>query len=129
MSLLEDSAMKSSKPKTSSKKLVSKASSEQAIVEATAKLTAKNQTTIPTPVRAALGLSPMDKIKFHVLSDGRVELTKDSNQTEQFDPMVLAYLDFIEADIIANPQILTVLQRDEKLAKLLKDVELDENYS
>jgi antitoxin PrlF len=129
MSLLEDSAMKSSKPKTSSKKPVSKAGSDQAIVEATAKLTAKNQTTIPTPVRAALGLSPMDKIKFHVLSDGRVELTKDSNQTEEFDPMVLAYLDFIEADIIANPQILTVLQRDEELAKLLKDVELDENYS
>ncbi len=43
--------------------------------------------------------------------------------------MVLAFLDFIEADIIANPQMLTVLQRDEKLAELLKDVELDEDFS
>ena len=104
---------------------------EPKIVEASAKLTAKNQTTIPTSVRSALGLAPMDRIKFQILADGRVELTKASAQEEDevFDPMVLAFLDFIEADIIANPQMLTVLQRDEKLAELLKDVELDEDFS
>lgn len=100
------------------------------IVEASAKLTAKNQTTIPTSVRTALGLEPMDRIKFQILPDGRVELLKAPHQEEEeFDPMVLAFLDFIEADIIANPQILTVLERDEKLAELLKDVELDENLA
>lgn len=98
------------------------------IVEASAKLTAKNQTTIPTSVRSALGLEPMDRISFQIMPDGRVELRKASNQEEEFDPMVLAFLDFIEADIIANPQMLTVLQRDEKLAKRLKDVELDEDF-
>jgi antitoxin PrlF len=103
---------------------------EPKIVEASAKLTAKNQTTIPTSVRSALGLEPMDRIKFQILPDGRVELTKAAAQEEEvFDPMVLAFLDFIEADIIANPQMLTVLQRDEKLAELLKDVELDEDFS
>jgi antitoxin PrlF len=99
------------------------------VVEVAAKLTSKNQTTIPTPVRTALGLEPLDRIKFQILPDGRVELTKDSAQEEEFDPMVLAFLDFIEADIIANPQMLSVLERDERLAKLLKDVELDENLS
>jgi antitoxin PrlF len=99
------------------------------VVEVSAKLTSKNQTTIPTPVRTALGLEPLDRIKFQILPDGRVELTKDSAQEEEFDPMVLAFLDFIEADIIANPQMLSVLERDERLAKLLKDVELDENLS
>lgn len=74
-------------------------------------------------------MEPLDRIKFQVLNDGRVELTKDLSQEEEFDPMVLAFLDFIEADIIANPQILSVLQRDEELAKLLKDVELDENLA
>lgn len=103
---------------------------EPKIVEASAKLTAKNQTTIPTSVRTALGLEPMDRIKFQILADGRVELTKASAQEEEvFDPMVLAFLDFIEADIIANPQILSVLQRDEELSELLKDVVLDENLS
>ena len=104
---------------------------EPKIVEASAKLTAKNQTTIPTSVRTALGLTPMDRIKFQILADGRVELTKASapEEEEVFDPMVLAFLDFIEADIIANPQILSVLQRDEELSELLKDVVLDENLS
>lgn len=114
-----------------SKQAVSKESSpsKPRVVEASAKLTSKNQTTIPTSVRTALGLEPMDRIRFQILSDGRVELTKDLSQEQEFDPMVLAFLDFIEADIIANPQILSVLQRDEELAKLLKDVELDENLA
>jgi antitoxin PrlF len=99
------------------------------VVEASAKLTSKNQTTIPTSVRTALGLEPLDRIKFQILSDGRVELTRDGAQAEEFDPTVLAFLDFIESDIIANPQLLSVLQRDQQLTKLLKDVELDENFS
>jgi antitoxin PrlF len=101
------------------------------VVEVSAKLTSKNQTTIPTPVRTALGLEPLDRIKFQILPDGRVELIKApaSDEEEVFDPTVLAFLDFIEADIIANPQMLSVLERDERLAKLLKDVELDENLS
>ena len=103
--------------------------SKPRIVEASAKLTSKNQTTIPTSVRAALGLEPLDRIKFQVLNDGRVELTKDTSQKEEFDPMVLAFLDFIEADIIANPQMLSVLQDDPELRELLKDVKLDENIS
>jgi antitoxin PrlF len=99
------------------------------LVAASAKLTAKNQTTIPSSVRVALGLEPMDRIKFDILADGRVLLSKDSAVDEEFDPTVLAFLDFIEADIIANPQLLSVLERDEELSKLLKNVELDENFS
>lgn len=106
-----------------------KAHRQPKVVEASAKLTSKNQTTIPTSVRTALGLEPLDRIKFQILSDGRVELTKDLAQEEEFDPMVLAFLDFIEADIIANPQMLSVLQDDPELRELLKDVELDENLS
>lgn len=106
-----------------------KAPRQPKVVEASAKLTSKNQTTIPTSVRTALGLEPMDRIRFQILSDGRVELTKDLAQKEEFDPMVLAFLDFIEADIIANPQMLSVLQDDPELRELLKDVELDENLA
>ena len=106
-----------------------RAKAKPKVLEASAKLTSKNQTTIPTSVRTALGLEPMDRIKFQILTDGRVELIKASNQEDEFDPMVLAYLDFIEADILANPQMLSVLERDLELTKLLKDVEFDENFS
>jgi antitoxin PrlF len=106
-----------------------RAKAKPKVLEASAKLTAKNQTTIPTSVRTALGLEPMDRIKFQILTDGRVELIKASNQEDEFDPMVLAYLDFIEADILANPQMLSVLERDPELTKLLKAVEFDENFS
>jgi antitoxin PrlF len=106
-----------------------RAKAKPKVLEASAKLTSKNQTTIPTSVRTALGLEPMDRIKFQILTDGRVELIKVSNQEDEFDPMVLAYLDFIEADILANPQMLSVLERDPELTKLLKDVEFDENFS
>jgi bifunctional DNA-binding transcriptional regulator/antitoxin component of YhaV-PrlF toxin-antitoxin module len=114
---------------TNAKPTGAKAQASPKVLEASAKLTAKNQTTIPTSVRTALGLEPMDRIKFQILTDGRVELIKASNQMEEFDPMVLAYLDFIEADIIANPQMLSVLQDDPELRELLKDVELDENLA
>ena len=106
-----------------------RAKAKPKVLEASAKLTSKNQTTIPTSVRTALGLEPMDRIKFQILTDGRVELIKASNQEDEFDPMVLAYLDLIEADILANPQMLSVLERDLELTKLLKDVEFDENFS
>jgi len=106
-----------------------RAKAKPKVLEASAKLTSKNQTTIPTSVRTALGLEPMDRIKFQILTDGRVELIKASNQEDEFDPMVLAYLDFIEADILANPQMLSVLERDPELTKLLKNVEFDENFS
>lgn len=106
-----------------------RAQAKPKVLEASAKLTSKNQTTIPTSVRTALGLEPMDRIKFQILTDGRVELIKASNQEDEFDPMVLAYLDFIEADILANPQMLSVLERDPELTKLLKGVEFDENFS
>jgi antitoxin PrlF len=106
-----------------------KAQAKPKVLEASAKLTAKNQTTIPTSVRTALGLEPMDRIKFQILTDGRVELIKASSQKEQFDPMVLAYLDFLEADIVANPQMLSVLERDPELAKLLEGVDFKETLS
>jgi hypothetical protein len=41
------------------------------------------------------------------------------------DPMVLAYLTFLEKDIVANPQRLSPLARHSEIDKLLADVEVD----
>ena len=41
----------------------------------TSKLTSKAQTTIPQPIRAALGLQPGDELLYEIV-DGRVMLAK-----------------------------------------------------
>ncbi len=93
------------------------------ILETSSRLTAQNQTTIPVAVRKALNLQSNDRIKFVILGDGKVELVKE--EPAEFDATVAAYLKFLEADIIANPQKLSVLERDEALAKKLAGVETD----
>jgi antitoxin PrlF len=50
----------------------------------TSKLTSKSQTTIPQPVRAALGLHPGDEIAYRI-DDGQVVLTK-VRRAEHDDP-------------------------------------------
>ena len=49
------------------------------------KLTSKAQTTIPQPVRAALGLGPGDELLYEI-SDERVILTKSRRGTMTDDP-------------------------------------------
>lgn len=50
----------------------------------TSKLTAKAQTTVPQPVRAALNLRPGDEIAYRI-EDGRVVLTRaDSIRIDPF---------------------------------------------
>jgi antitoxin PrlF len=93
------------------------------LIETTSRLTSQNQTTIPVAVRKALGLNSNDRIKFVIMGDGKVELAKD--ETETADVTVAAYLKFLEDDIIANPQKLSVLERDEELAAKLANVETD----
>ena len=49
------------------------------------KLTSKAQTTIPQPIRAALGLQPGDELSYEIV-DGRVMLTKVQRGTTLDDP-------------------------------------------
>ena len=49
------------------------------------KLTSKAQTTIPQPIRAALGLQPGDELLYEII-DGRVILTKARHGTTTDDP-------------------------------------------
>ena len=49
------------------------------------KLNSKAQTTIPQPVRVALGLQPGDEILYEIV-DGRVMLAKAHRPTATFDP-------------------------------------------
>ena len=64
----------------------------------TSKLTTKSQTTIPQPVRAALGLRPGDEIAYRI-DDGQVVLTKARSVRED-DP----FKTFAEWDSDADRQ-------------------------
>ena len=68
-------------------------------------VTSKGQTTIPKAVRDALGLVTGDQILFQIGQNG-VELKK---QEADEDPAIAAFLDFLAADMLANPESLQPL--------------------
>jgi antitoxin PrlF len=103
------------------------------IVENLSTTTSKGQVTIPIAVRKALDISPGDRLIFSVLEPGVVKMKKAPIQeilgeSEGMDPAVAAYLSFLQQDMIANPQSLTVLQKDPEITKLLASVELGEDW-
>ena len=51
----------------------------------TSKLTSKAQTTIPQPIRTALGLQPGDELLYEIV-DGRVLLARAQRETVTDDP-------------------------------------------
>jgi antitoxin PrlF len=90
-------------------------------MESVAKLTSKNHTTLPIAVRKALDVGPHDWISSTVLEGGKVEVTKAEDLDS--DPVVRQYLAFLEEDMIAHPEQLSVIQRDDTMRKLLQGVE------
>jgi antitoxin PrlF len=95
------------------------------ILESSSTVTAKGQTTIPLAVRQALGVGPGDKVRFRVLEGGQVEVVRAVDPAET-DPVVAAYLKFLESDMLAEPKKLSVLQRDPALQELLVGVEVED---
>jgi antitoxin PrlF len=64
----------------------------------TSKLTSKAQTTIPQPVRAALGVKEGDELAY-AIEDGRVVLTKaPDKQIRRGDPLEDPFATFWEWD-------------------------------
>ncbi|MDR9447555.1 MAG: type II toxin-antitoxin system PrlF family antitoxin, partial [Balneolaceae bacterium] len=74
-------------------------------------------------VRKALAVGPHDRISFTVLEGGKVEVTKTEDR--ESDPVVRQYLAFLEEDMIAHPNKLSVIQRDDTMRKLLQGVETE----
>lgn len=93
-------------------------------VEERSKITSKGQTTVPVAVRRALGVSLGDEIAFvvdeHGVSVRRVE-------TEQEDPVIGAYLDFLARDMAKNPQNIVPFPTDlaKRMAELTEGVMFD----
>src|SRR5690554_1879365 len=65
-------------------------------------VTSRGQTTIPSPIRKALGLATADKIRFILSGDNTVTLTRATLQPES-DPIVDHFLAFLERDALDHP--------------------------
>lgn len=65
-------------------------------------LTSRGQTTIPSPIRKALGLGAADKIRFTLRDDNTVTLSRATPEPES-DPLVDRFLAFLEQDTIDHP--------------------------
>jgi antitoxin PrlF len=88
-------------------------------------LTDRYQTTIPDPIRKALGLNKRDKICYTIESDGRVVISR-ADQTDS-DPIIGQFLNFLAQDIEKNPQHVKVLSPAlvSRVQALVTDIEID----
>jgi antitoxin PrlF len=86
-------------------------------------LTDRYQTTVPEPVRKALGLSKRDKICYTIQPDGRVLISR----VEQDDPIIGEFLNFLAQDIAENPQHLKAISSDllSRVHSLVAEVAID----
>lgn len=74
-----------------------------------ATVTTKGQTTLPKAVRQTLGVEAGDRICYEIEQDGRVVVTRAEHVEEDADPVVGAFLDFLERDMMAHPETISPL--------------------
>lgn len=88
-------------------------------------LTDRYQTTVPVSVRKALKLKKREQIKYEILSDGSVLLSKYQN--ERKDPVIGEFLDFLERDMGNNPQGLKVATEEiiSQVDQLVGNIDVD----
>ena len=90
-----------------------------ATLEVESTLTDRYQTTVPETVRRALNLRKRDKIQYIIRPGGEVVLMR-ATESDQDDPVLHRFLDFLAQDIAANPERLQVI--DDSLAHRLKSL-------
>jgi antitoxin PrlF len=74
-----------------------------AILSAESTLTDRYQTTVPDAVRKALHLDKRDRLRYTVLADGVVQLSRlDASEVD--DPAISGFLNFLANDMTAHPQ-------------------------
>lgn len=95
-----------------------------AILEAESTLTDRYQTTVPEPVRRALGLQKRDAIHYELMPDGQVRISRAVERNA--DPVVSSFLALLEADMTSGGSV----QRANadlvaRIQQLVEGVEID----
>lgn len=95
-----------------------------AVLEAESTLTDRYQTTVPEPVRRALGLQKRDAIHYELLPDGHVRMSRAVEHNA--DPVISEFLAFLATDMAraesvtqANASLVAGIQ------ELVSGVEID----
>jgi antitoxin PrlF len=90
-------------------------------------LTDRYQTTVPQPVRQALGLRKRDRIRYAFRANGEVVLQRVSPEPIDDDPALAPFLALLEQDIARAPAQLQPITSDlvQRLQMLVGDLEVD----
>ncbi len=103
----------------------SSVSSPQEEVESA--LTDRYQTTVPQPVRRALGLRKRDRIRYAFRANGEVVLQRVSTEPAAEDPALAPFLALQEQDIASHPERLQPIGAElvQRLQDLVSAIEVD----
>jgi antitoxin PrlF len=88
--------------------------------EVVSALTDRYQTTVPQPVRRALGLRKRDRIRYAFRANGEVVLQRVSPDPLEEDPALAPFLALLERDIASHPERLQPIGAD--LVQRLQDL-------
>lgn len=73
------------------------------IFEVPATITARGQTTVPAAIRKMLALNKRDQVVFRGLADGTVVIAKRQAHTDEDDPVIGKFLEFLARDMANEP--------------------------
>ena len=95
--------------------------------EVVSALTDRYQTTVPQPVRRALGLRKRDRIRYAFRANGEVVLQRVSPDPVEEDPALAPFLALLERDIASQPDRLQPIGADlvQRLQDLVGAIEVD----
>lgn len=82
------------------------------VLVAESTVTSRGQTTIPGSIRRALMLEPADKVRYVLMDDKTVVLTRSENSDEHGDPVIDEFLAFLAADMQENPGSVRTVPQD-----------------
>jgi antitoxin PrlF len=90
-------------------------------------LTERYQTTVPQPVRQALGLRKRDRIRYTFRPNGEVVLQRVNPEPADDDPALAPFLALLEQDIASHPERLQAVTADlaSRLQDLVSGIEVD----
>jgi antitoxin PrlF len=73
------------------------------ILEIPATITDRGQTTVPAAIRRMLALGKRDQVVFRGLADGTVVIAKKQARTDEDDPVIGKFLEFLARDMANEP--------------------------
>ncbi|CEG10432.1 HtrA suppressor protein SohA [Afipia felis] len=73
------------------------------ILEIPATITERGQTTVPAAIRKMLALGKRDHVVFRGLADGTVMISRREARTDEADPVIGKFLEFLARDMTNEP--------------------------